>query len=386
MFIVQFFYQNIIVMRILLTVFLGIVLLPFFVANAASPPVTLAIGSAAPDFNLKNVDGKSYSLKNFEGASVLAIVFTCNHCPTAQAYEDRIIALTSEFKDKKVAVLAISSNDPKAIRLDELGYTDMSDTYEEMKLRARDKNYNFPYLYDGDDQAVAQAYGPVATPHIFIFDKERKLRYSGRIDDVEKPTGTPKSRDAYNAIRELVDNKPVTLATTKTFGCSMKWISKEHGVQDEENAWAKEPVTIELIDEAGLKELISNKSDKLRLINVWATWCGPCVTEFPDFMQMHHMYRNRDFEFVSVSADTPDKKDKALKFLQGKRASNKNYIFSIEDNYKLIEAVDPNWQGALPYTILVEPGGKIVYAQQGPIDPKKMKKAIVENKYIGRFY
>jgi peroxiredoxin len=353
---------------------------------ASVPPATLAIGSAAPDFNLKNIDGKNYTLKSFSEAAVLAIVFTCNHCPTAQAYEDRIKALVSEFKDKKVAVVAISSNDPKAIRLDELGYTDLSDTYEEMKMRAKDKAYNFPYLYDGDNQITAQAYGPVATPHIFIFDKERKLRYTGRIDDVEKPTGTPKNKDAYNAIQELVSNKPVNVATTKTFGCSMKWKTKEHNVQDEETSWAKEPVSLETIDEAGLKELISNKSDKLRLINVWATWCGPCVTEFPDFMQINHMYRNRDFEFVSVSADTPDKKDKALKFLQGKRASNKNYIFHIEDKYKLIEAIDPNWQGALPYTILVEPGGKIVYSQQGPIDPMKMKKVIVDNKYVGRFY
>jgi peroxiredoxin len=371
-------------MRILQNVAL-LLIFTAHLANAQSAK-TLTIGAQAPDFKLKGVDEKIYTLKSFSDAPVLAIVFTCNHCPTAQAYEDRIKAMTSEFKDKKVAVVAISSNDPKAIRLDELGYTDMSDTFEEMKLRAKDKEYNFPYLYDGDTQSTALAYGPVATPHIFIFDKERKLRYHGRIDDVEKPTGTPKNKDAYHAITELVANKPVTVPATKTFGCSMKWITKEHGVQDEEAAWAKEPVSIEMVDEAGLKELIANKSDKLRLINVWATWCGPCVTEFPDFMQINHMYRNRDFEFVSVSADSPDKKDKALKFLQGKKASNKNYIFSIEDKYKLIEAIDPNWQGALPYTILVEPGGKIVYAKQGPIDPKQMKKVIVENKYVGRFY
>ncbi|KAA6431434.1 redoxin domain-containing protein [Dyadobacter flavalbus] len=354
--------------------------------SRAEQPETLKIGAQAPDFNLTGIDGKKYTLKTFAASPVLAIVFTCNHCPTAQAYEERIKKLTSDFKASKVAVVAISSNDPKAIRLDELGYTDLSDTYEEMKVRAKDMAYNFPYLFDGDDQKTALAYGPVATPHIFIFDKDRKLQYNGRIDDVEKPTGTPKNTDARNAIEALLAGKPVPVPTTKTFGCSMKWISKEHGVQDEQAAWAKEPVTLESIDEAGLKELIQNKSDKLRLINVWATWCGPCVTEFPDFMTMHHMYRQRDFEFISISADNPDKKAKALKFLQGKFASNKNYIFSVEDKYKLIEAVDPKWQGALPYTLLVEPGGKIVYAKQGPIDPHQMKKLIVENKYVGRYY
>lgn len=347
---------------------------------------TLKTGAQAPDFNLKGIDGKNYTLKSFAASPILAIVFSCNHCPTAQAYEERIKKITADYKAKKVAVVVITSNDPKAIRLDELGYTDLSDSYEEMKIRAKDMNYNFPYLYDGDDQKTALAYGPVATPHIFIFDKERKLQYNGRIDDVEKPSGTPKNIDARNAIEELLANKPVSVPATKTFGCSMKWISKEQGVQKEQAGWAKEPVSLETIDENGLKELIQNKSDKLRLINVWATWCGPCVTEFPDFMTMHHMYRQRDFEFISISADSPDKKDKALKFLQGKFASNKNYIFNTEDKYKLIEAVDPKWQGALPYTLLVEPGGKIVYAAQGPIDPHKMKKLIVENKYVGRFY
>jgi peroxiredoxin len=352
----------------------------------AEQPATLKTGAAAPDFNLLGTDGKRYTLKSFTNAPVLAIIFTCNHCPTAQAYEERIKKLTSDFKAQKVAVVAISSNDPKAIRLDELGYTDLSDTYEEMKIRAKDMNYNFPYLFDGADQKIANAYGPVATPHIFIFDKDRKLQYNGRIDDVEKPSGTPKNIDARNAIEALLAGKPVPAPTTKTFGCSMKWISKEHGVQDEQAGWAKEAVSLETIDEAGIKELIQNKSDKLRLINVWATWCGPCVTEFPDFMTMHHMYRGRDFEFISISADSPDKKDKALKFLQGKHASNKNYIFNVDDKYKLIEAVDPKWQGALPYTLLVEPGGKIVYAAQGPINPHKMKKIIVENKYVGRYY
>ncbi|TLV02685.1 redoxin domain-containing protein [Dyadobacter luticola] len=366
------------------------IVLLVFALQAAKPhaeqPATLKIGASAPDFNLLGIDGKRYTLKSFAGADILAIVFSCNHCPTAQAYEQRIKDITSDYKAKKVAVVVISSNDPKAIRLDELGYTDMSDTYAEMKLRAKDMGYNFPYLYDGDDQKIANLYGPVATPHIFIFDKARKLQYNGRIDDVEKPTGTPKNKDARNALDAMLAGKPVPVPTTKTFGCSMKWISKEHGAQDEQAGWAKEPVSLETIDEAGIKELIQNKSDKLRLINVWATWCGPCVTEFPDFMTMHHMYRGRDFEFISISADSPDKKPKALKFLQGKFASNKNYIFNVEDKYKLIEAVDPKWQGALPYTLVVEPGGKIVYSAQGPINPAKMKKLIVENKYVGRYY
>ena len=110
------------------------------------------------------------------------------------------------------------------------------------------------------------------------------------------------------------------------------------------------------------------------------------MNEFPDFITIDRMYRGRDFEFISISADKLSKKNKVLGFLKAHQASNKNYIFSRDNIYDLIEAIDPNWQGALPYTVLVEPGGKIVYGQQGPIDPLQLKKRIVENHLLGRTY
>lgn len=355
-------------------------------ANLPEDPKTLAIGSTAPDFKLPGVDGKNYSLADFKDAKVLAIIFTCNHCPTAQAYEERIKKMVKDYSGKSVAIVAISPNSPEGLRLDELGYTDVGDSFEDMKIRAKDQNFNFPYLYDGDDEIVSKAYGPIATPHVFVFDKDRKLKYQGRIDDTEKPTKKPANTDMLNAVNALLANKEVPVATTKVFGCSTKWKEKNDWVKKESEDWAKKPVTVEMIDEAGIKDLIKNKSDKLRLINIWATWCGPCVTEYPEFIIMQKMYGNRDFEFISISADEPAKKEKVLKFLKEKQSAVKNYLFSVDDKYKLIEAVDANWQGALPYTILVEPGGKIVYAKQSTIDPLTMRKTIVENKMMGRIY
>jgi len=140
---------------------------------------------------------------------ILVIVFTCNHYRTAQAYEDRIKKLTSDYKNKGVAVVAISPNDPEAVRLGELGYSDMGDTFEEMKIRVKDKGYNFPYLYDGKTQAVTMAYGAVATPHLFIFDNQRKLRYVGRFDDSEKAKQQVKSNDAINAVEAILAGKVI---------------------------------------------------------------------------------------------------------------------------------------------------------------------------------
>lgn len=363
----------------------------FFWQKALSHPFedhpTLPINAKAPNFSLKGVDGKTYSLASFAKYKILVIIFTCNHCPTAQAYEDRIIQLQKDYGSKGVGLAAIMPNDPKAVRLDELGWADMGDSFEEMKVRAKQKRFNFPYLYDGATQTVAKAYGPVATPHVFIFDRERKLRYQGRVDDLEKPTKTPTSFDTRNAIESLLAGKEPPVQSTKVFGCSIKWASKSSWRDEYREKWAKEPVELEMIDDAGIRELLKNNSEKVRLINVWATWCGPCVTEFPEFITISRMYSvTRDFEFISISADEPSKRDRVLKFLKQQQASNKNFLYTGESKYKLIDAIDPNWQGALPYTILVEPGGKIVYSKQGRINPGEMKKTIVEDKFMGRFY
>ncbi len=349
-------------------------------------PKTLEIGSRAPDFNLLSVDGKTYSLKDFDKAKVLVVIFSCNHCPTAQAYEDRIIALAKDYKSKGVDLVMISPNSVKALNYSELGYSDMGDSYEEMKLRAIDKGFTFPYLYDGDEQKTALAYGPVATPHGFVFDRNRILRYAGRIDGSEKP-GAGKGEDIRNAIDAVLAGKSINNPVTKVFGCSIKWSWKDEYTQRLYKEWSELPVKLEEIDVQGVKELIKNaSSDKLRLINIWATWCGPCITEFPDLVIIDRMYRGRPFEFISISADKQARKADALKFLQKQEASNKNYIFNKDDVYELIEAIDAAWQGALPYTLLIEPGGKVVYRKQDTIDPLEMKKLIVGSKYIGRYY
>jgi thiol-disulfide isomerase/thioredoxin len=357
-----------------------------FSQTAHPEPRTLEIGSPAPDFMLPGVDGKTYSLKDFKKAQVLVIIFSCNHCPTAQAYEDRIIALANDYKPKGVAVVMISPNNVNALNYSELGYSDMGDSFDEMKLRAADKGFTFPYLYDGDDQKTALAYGPVATPHCFVFDRERILLYVGRIDGREKP-GTGKGEDVRNAVDAVLSGKQVNNQVTKVFGCSIKWSWKNEYTKKLYKQWAELPVNIEDIDVQGLKELINNTSSgKLRLINFWATWCGPCITEFPDLVIIDRMYRGRPFEFISVSADKRNRKEDALKFLKTQQASNKNFIFNDDDIYKMIEAVDNGWQGALPFTMLVEPGGKVIYKKQDTINPSEMKKLIVENKSIGRYY
>ena len=185
-------------------------------------------------------------------------------------------------------------------------------------------------------------------------------------------------------------------ATVKGYDCCIeckelsacdKELWKNEYTQKLYKQWSELPVTLEDIDIKGIKELVKNDSTgKLRLINIWATWCGPCVTEFPDLIIIDRMYRGRKFELITISADKKDKKQDVLNFLKQHQASNKNYIFNNDDVYQMIEAIDPEWQGGLPYTMVIEPGGKIIYRKQDTIDPLQMKKLIVDDKYIGRYY
>lgn len=353
---------------------------------AERPVKTLETGAQAPDFKLPGVDGKYYSLADFKDAKALVIVFTCNHCPTAQAYEDRIRSVAADYRSKGVALLAISPNSPLGLLYEELGYTDLNDDYEAMQQRAKDKQFDFPYLYDGDTQETSLQYGPVATPHAFVFDSQRKLVYQGRLDATEKP-GKANAEDLRSALDAVLAGTPVANPVTKSFGCSTKWGWKLEYKEKAEQEWKYRPVTLDKVDTTGVRKIVRNEdSGKLRLINVWATWCGPCVMEFPDFIVLQRMYGARDFEFVSISADRPDKAAKALLFLQEKYASSKNFVFDSEDKYALIEAIDPEWEGALPYTILVEPGGKVVWKCMGAVDFSELKKVIVDHEMIGRYF
>ena len=174
---------------------------------------TLELGAAAPDFALPGVDGKTHSLADFADSKLLVVAFTCNHCPYVIGSEDRLNALRADYALKGVALVCINSNETE---------NHPTDSFDEMVVRAKEKGFAFPYLRD-ESQDVALAYGALRTPHFYLFDAERKLRYTGRMDDNPMTAGEETTHELRDALDDLLAGRDVALPLTNPIGCNVKW-------------------------------------------------------------------------------------------------------------------------------------------------------------------
>ena len=361
----------------------------------------ISIGDAAPDFSkLEGVDGKSHSLADFKDDPYLIVIFLSNHCPTSHAAETRFIPFIAGLKGKGVGVVAINPNSTEGLSVEELGYSKYSDSYDEMKLYAKERGFIFPYLYDGATQATAKAYGCLCTPHMFLFDSQRKLRYAGRFDDSERPDpASVHSTDGANAVAALLAGRPVPVELTRPMGCSTKWLTKRGAVAEGNDAWKNIPVSIEPVDAAGIAALARNPTDRLRVINLWATWCVPCVEEFPGLVSISRRLETRDFDLITISVDDMKDEKKALAFLERQHAavppgakasvaqqgrSTNNFIYTGTGADALAQALDPKWPGGYPYTVVIAPGGKILYRFAGALDVADLQSKLIER--LGIYY
>lgn len=178
---------------------------------------TLSIGAKTPEFRLPGVDGKEHTLASAADAKLLVVVFTCNHCPAAIGSEDRLVALCREYQPKGVAVIAINANEDQ---------NHPTDSFEHMKVRAREKAFPFPYLRD-ESQKTALAYGALRTPHFYVFDDQRKLRYTGRMDDNPYDAAKAKRHDLREALDALLAGRKPPVELTNPIGCNVKWKNQD---------------------------------------------------------------------------------------------------------------------------------------------------------------
>jgi len=174
---------------------------------------TLQLGDPAPDFDLPGVDGKSYSPSDFADAKVLIVVFSCNHCPYVVGSEDRMNALYADYRPKGVAMIAINSNETD---------NHPTDSFEHMVERAKAKGFQFPYVRD-ESQDIARAYGALRTPHYYVFDADRRLRYTGRMDDNPRQPGAETTHELRDALDAILVGEAPAVPLTNPIGCNVKW-------------------------------------------------------------------------------------------------------------------------------------------------------------------
>lgn len=361
---------------------------------------TLHLGEAAPDFSLPGIDGQTHTLADYRDAKVLVIAFISNHCPDSQAAEGRVKKFVADMSVRGVTFVAVNPNNPEGLRDEELGYSKYNDSFAEMKLHAQEQGFNFPYLYDGATQRTAKVYGCLATPHVFIFDAARKLRYKGAFDDSRfADAATVKISGARDAVEALLAGQPVPVAETKPHGCSTKWLEKKSAVATEITNWERKPVDVELIDAAGVAALRKNGTKKLRLFNVWSTRCVPCVAEFSELVKTARKFAMRDFELITISLDEPKDLAKAKAFLEKNHAAlpdrlqpslktegrkSNSYLFHGANQDELIQALDPEWPGPLPHSVLVAPDGRVIWRHNGQVEGEELRAQVLE--FMGRFY
>jgi hypothetical protein len=349
---------------------------PIFAQGSQHP--LMPIGTAAPDFSLKGTDDKIHTLAEFSNAKVLVVLFESIHCPVSENYEGRIRSLYDTYHEKGVAFVAINPNNPSAVRLDELGYTDLTDSPEDMKIRVKDRNIPWPYLYDGATQEIAQKFGAVATPHAFIFDSDRKLRYEGRIDDNQKPA-LVKTHDASDAIEALLNGQPVAVPHRPAFGCSTKWLSKSADVQKE---WAKivaEPVSITASSTGALNSLRANAGSNVTVVHFWNLKNKSLKQNFAQLQTTYRMYRGRPFSLVTINSDAQGDANKVMEFLKSQYASSTNLQISSVDLTTAQKAFESSWKRNEEFTAVIAPGGKVVYSQKGPIEILNLRHAVLAN-------
>ena len=345
----------------------------------------MPIGTEAPDFSLKGTDDKIHTLAEFSSAKVLVIIFESVHCPVSENYEGRIQKLYDTYQSKGVAFVAIDPNNPSAVRLDELGFTDLTDSPEDMKIRVRERHILWPFLYDGATQEVVQKFGAVATPHVFIFDAVRKLRYEGRIDDNQNPA-LVETHDVRDAIEALLNGQPIAVSHRPAFGCSTKWLSKAADVQRE---WAKivaEPVAVAEASTGELNSFRANAGDNVTVVHFWNLKNRDLTQDFAQLETTYRMYRGRSFSFVTINSDAQSDADSVMEFLKSQHASSRNLRISPADLTAAQNAFESSWGKNEEFTAVIAPGGKIVYSHKGPVDILDLRHAILAQFTDIKFY
>ena len=327
----------------------------FITLNGRPLPALVAIGQRAPDFMLADLGGKTHTLKDYLGKTVV-VTFISARCPISNAYKDRIRAVADEYSKRDVAFIGVNSNADESL--------------EEMRAYAAKNKLDFTILKDKGN-VVADAYGAERTPKVYVIDGDGVMRYQGRIDNSQNPSMV-KRNDLREALNEMLAGKPVSVAETRALGCMIK------RVQDAKAAPAKVPAKttaaqaepkVGTLKPADFNKFKDSARGKVLVLNFWATWCGPCVAEFPELVALDAKYRDKGVKLVGITADDPDDvQPKVIPFIKKQKVKFDIVLQDTEDPQEMFDKINKDWPGVLPATFVYDKQGNLAYSRFGIID------------------
>src|SRR5262245_1829607 len=293
--------------------------------NGRPVPASGAIGQPAPDFTLSDLSGKTHALKDYRGKTVV-VSFISARCPISNAYKDRIRAIADEYSKRDVAFLGVNSNADESL--------------EEMRGYAAKNKLDFTILKDKGN-VVADAYAAERTPKVYVIDGEGLLRYQGRIDNSQNPKMVNRN-DLREALNEMLAGKPISVTETKALGCMIKRVQDAKAAQvntSAKPAAAQKAPLVGRLKPADFDKFKDSAKGKVLVLNFWATWCGPCVAEFPELVALDAKYRDKGVKLVGITADDPsDVQPRVIPFIKKQK---------VKFDIVLQEIGSTSWRGRL---------------------------------------
>ena len=325
-----------------------------------------------PEFSLQGTDGKFYSQKDFEENDLLAVIFLSNHCKISQLFQNQLIKITELMRSKKVAVVAVSPNYYKAVLPDEQAYSDLGDSFIEMKKRALRKNYNFPYLFDGEKQTLTRKIGVKITPSVFLYNKKRELVYAGRIGNHDLAESLQAS-DLYKFITSYTDGGGHKLKRTKVFGTAIKFSGDLLLAEQVRKRYSDETVRITAADERKLKFYLNHKTGKPKLFYVWKETDMDVRDNLLTISTIYKIFRKRGLKLITVCISEGQNNDSAIEVLEQAQLSSTNFMVSGNQVSPLTTIIPSDFSRITPFYRLIGGDGKMLQGAMGKIEKDKLR-------------
>ena len=332
--------------------------------------------SSLPEFELLGTNGLTYRSEDLKAKKIVCLVMLSNHCKISQRFEYLINEISEKMKQNDSILIAISPNNENAIIPDELAYSEVGDSYEEMKIRSINNRYTFPYLYDGEKQVVAKQLGSKSTPHGYLFDRKRKLVFSGKIGDYNKPTDIKES-DLFKKYLDCLNDEDPKITHTKVHGTSIKFTEDIFMADRIKKRYANETVTLRYIDEKTLKFFIEHLKGSPTIFHIWSSSVNGFRQNLIELSSIYKIFRKRGFRLLTICVD-PDKTETEIKTqLERAQLSAVNLCLKGSEVGSLMKFVPIESKSTVPFTILFGNEGNHLYSTVGGIDTLRCKKLIV---------